>query len=825
MILAGLLPANSWLRVQGALYGLRESPSSWGASRDEKLQQIRWKGSKDQTLQVVQCKTDVSLWLVKEIGTQRTIGSLGVYVDDLMLWVDKSELEGALQAIRAVWKCSEPQYADSEKGLTFCGLEIRQTEGTTFVHQATYIQELAKRYGNPRASAVLPDFKGDPPEEEPDSSGIQKAQRVVGELTWIAGRARPDISFAVNRLSRLVSGYPEYVQQNGLQIIRYLIHTQTWALRYGQVEYPDEFVSELPVARRGMVMETFADASFAQDEARSQSGVIITISGAPLAWLSSRQPFTALSTCEAELIACTEALVLSEAVMPLLQEITEEPLTWVFLNDSVSANSVLTYPAGAWRTQNLRVRCRAFHEYIEMGSMLLHHIPGKFMLGDLLTKPLAYSKIRDLMSFLGVATTDGGELQRVKPYVPSKGQAGPVLKVLTVAWTLPLVEAQPMLGWRPWSFQEAVWVILGVMLGIIIVVSCGFWYQRRLRLHRLSLLQELADQVRAETQNAPHHPFPIPEDPEHDPRQGPEAPIIDGRPRWNRRLPEQATINREPEPELEPYGLVGFLSNHGSCLVEFLDSWSPEVLRIKELSGGTRLRIASVWAQLHPRPPPSFHEDESEGTDSGMTFSSQSTLSSMRSEWDRHHYEYRNVGIYDPQAVENAMEVWHMSRRPYGPELEALPFFQALTEPERSVLNQMIDVYYLRSPRASTPQPAHLIDREIRDEGINRRQWMAHAAIDNEQERAERELSAASDTEVQPDGTMPVRQAVPIVRLEASSDEESDGPTELDRQAAGAAFFLYQMGYEFNWEQMSPVQQDLYHSHVGRLLRSIEEVD
>ena len=91
---------------------------------------------------------------------------------------------------------------------------------------------------------------------------------------------------------------------------------------------------------------------------------------------------------------------------------------------------------------------------------------------------------------------------------------------------------------------------------------------------------------------------------------------------------------------------------------------------------------------------------------------------------------------------------------------------------------------------------------------------MAHAAIDNEQERAERELSAASDTEVQPDGTMPVRQAVPIVRLEASSDEESDGPTELDRQAAGAAFFLYK------W-----VQQDLYHSHVGRLLRSIEEVD
>ena len=137
-------------------------------------------------LRAIQCKTNVSLWLVKEVESQKTLGSLGVYVDDLMLWVDKSELEGAIH-------------------------------GTTFMHQATYIQELAKRYGNPRASAMLPDFKkGDPPEEEPNSSTIQMAQRVVVDR-W-QGEARHLVRG--ERLCKLVSGYPGYVQQNGLQIIR-----------------------------------------------------------------------------------------------------------------------------------------------------------------------------------------------------------------------------------------------------------------------------------------------------------------------------------------------------------------------------------------------------------------------------------------------------------------------------------------------------------------------------------------------------------------------------------------------------------------------------
>ena len=51
MVLAGLAPPWSWIRVQGALCGLQES-KSWSMSRDGKLRDLTWKvGNETVTLQ------------------------------------------------------------------------------------------------------------------------------------------------------------------------------------------------------------------------------------------------------------------------------------------------------------------------------------------------------------------------------------------------------------------------------------------------------------------------------------------------------------------------------------------------------------------------------------------------------------------------------------------------------------------------------------------------------------------------------------------------------------------------------------------------------
>ncbi|CAE7419793.1 unnamed protein product [Symbiodinium necroappetens] len=68
MVLAGLVPPGSWMRVEGALYGLQESPHSWGNFRDGKLQCLTWRTPSGKKVFLEQCASDVSVWLIKSEG-------------------------------------------------------------------------------------------------------------------------------------------------------------------------------------------------------------------------------------------------------------------------------------------------------------------------------------------------------------------------------------------------------------------------------------------------------------------------------------------------------------------------------------------------------------------------------------------------------------------------------------------------------------------------------------------------------------------------------------------------------------------------------------
>ena len=132
------------------------------------------------------------------------------------------ELEPAIQAIGKVWECSPTTYADSDEGLTFCGVQIKQEGKVTWLFQEQYVSELANRYPHLRPSPFLPDFKVEPKDEIPTAEKVREAQKVIGELTWISGRTRPDIAYAVSRISRYTTHSPEYACKSGEQVISYL---------------------------------------------------------------------------------------------------------------------------------------------------------------------------------------------------------------------------------------------------------------------------------------------------------------------------------------------------------------------------------------------------------------------------------------------------------------------------------------------------------------------------------------------------------------------------------------------------------------------------
>ena len=98
---------------------------------------------------------------------------------------------------------------------------------------------------------------------------------------------------------------------------------------------------------------------------------------------STRQPFIAQSTAEAELLAYNESLQTAEALIVLLK-VFEREVIGGLLGDSKSAMSQL-----ALRTRHLRLRSAKLREVLQYPKKWwVQHVPGSTLVADGLTKPL-----------------------------------------------------------------------------------------------------------------------------------------------------------------------------------------------------------------------------------------------------------------------------------------------------------------------------------------------------------------------------------------------------------------------------------------------------
>jgi len=122
-------------------------------------------------------------------------------------------------------------------------------------------------------------------------------QALVGSLLYLMHATRPDIAFAVIRLSQYTSK-PHEVHWLGLRrILRYLKGTARASLVLGDVAEDKD---------AGLV-EYFDAAHTDNVNRRSTCGYIFLLYGSPISWSSKVQQTVALSTTEAELMAGTEA--------------------------------------------------------------------------------------------------------------------------------------------------------------------------------------------------------------------------------------------------------------------------------------------------------------------------------------------------------------------------------------------------------------------------------------------------------------------------------------------------------------------------------------
>ncbi|CAE6959946.1 GIP, partial [Symbiodinium sp. KB8] len=350
---------------------------------------------------------DPSLYLIIATdpeGKDTVKGTLGLYVDDFLLAGSMSIITDAIQQIRSEWKTSEPEFCGSGhdgRPLKFLGIQIFWNDGAYYLNQEDFVRDLLQRRGFHADAGGLggagPMSNEAPPDEPQEISveALRSAQAAVGELLWLALKCRADLAFCARPLSVWCARYPRFVARKADEVFHYLSRTVTLGLKYSKVDpMPLGGDSQLRFKRSVTVLEAYKDASFAagcesDETARSHSGAVVVLADSPVMWMTQRQTTVALSTAEAELNAALEGTTVLQSVAPIvsvLLGINEDGLSKALYIDSVSACSIISVVAGAWRTRHLRIRAAGLRSLLNSGYLVVAHLKGEHMLADMLTK-------------------------------------------------------------------------------------------------------------------------------------------------------------------------------------------------------------------------------------------------------------------------------------------------------------------------------------------------------------------------------------------------------------------------------------------------------
>ena len=371
----GLVEEGEVWQVNMALYGYVESPADWANHRDwEGLRKMTWE--KDGKEYRVVPSPEPHLWKVID-QEQKLHGMVLVYVDDFLVMGDSKMVEQTLDKIEATWTCSDREMINTKTWTRYCGFEVKAREGGGFlVRQTSYLTDVpGRREVKGKETAPLPKIIDADDEEPPTMETLKRAQGYVGELMWVSVRSRPDISYGVGLLSRLLHRRPAYVCELAEHMLRFLNATADKMM----VFLPEGEVSSDEVG-------VYVDASFAppHEKYRSVQGVVVTHKGSTIMWSSSRQSFVTMSTAEAELLGYSEGHQVAESTKALLS-ILELPMgRTVLYGDNRAAISLATAETGPWRTRHLRLRASKLREILrEAGvSWAMQHLEGSELVAD-----------------------------------------------------------------------------------------------------------------------------------------------------------------------------------------------------------------------------------------------------------------------------------------------------------------------------------------------------------------------------------------------------------------------------------------------------------
>ncbi|CAI7838329.1 unnamed protein product [Closterium sp. NIES-53] len=272
------------------------------------------------------------------------------------------------------------------------------------LHQEKFIKELGEKYGieNERKVATpLPaEFKlvKAAEDEGVEAEEQQQFQSLVGSLLYAAVHTRPDISFSVGQLARVVQNPSEEQVDAAERVVKYLnshpsIGVQSSAS--AQVKQKGVEVLKEKGERLGegkLFLTCFTDATWAYEKVdySSMGGYICVVGGGPVSWRSKKQTETALSSVESEYMAMFHGVKEVIWLRMLLEEIgQEQKVATPLFSDSKGALGMARNAVLHGLNKHICIKWQWLRKEVKRGTVNPTYIKTHQQPADFLTKRLA----------------------------------------------------------------------------------------------------------------------------------------------------------------------------------------------------------------------------------------------------------------------------------------------------------------------------------------------------------------------------------------------------------------------------------------------------
>lgn len=127
----------------------------------------------------------------------------------------------------------------------------------------------------------------------------------------------------------------------------------------------------------------------------------------PITWCSQKQETVALSSCEAEFMAATEATKQAIWLQELFAEVMDKTCEKVVIRlDNKLAISLTKNPVFHGQSKHIHKRYHFIRECIDNDQVRVEHIAGSLQKADILTKALGRIKFKEMREFVGVQDLD-----------------------------------------------------------------------------------------------------------------------------------------------------------------------------------------------------------------------------------------------------------------------------------------------------------------------------------------------------------------------------------------------------------------------------------